>query len=496
MMGAALLAFRLGLACVFAVAGAAKLADRKGARKAAVDFGAPEALAGPLAVALPLAELAVAVLLLPAGTARWGALGALGLLAIFSAAIVLALARGRAPDCHCFGQLHSEPAGWKTLGRNAGLAGLAVFVAVGGWSDPGPGALAWIGGLEGTGILALVVGTVGVAVVAVGGWALVQGMRAYGRVLLRLERVEHALAGAGLSIGEPEEEMPAIGQTPGSEAPAFSLRDIRGRAVTLDGLLGRERPLLLLFTSPTCGPCATLMPSVVDWQREHDDALTIALVTSGDPETVRDEAVRQGLARVLIDEELAVYHDYEANGTPSAVVVSADGYIASWVASGPEWIERLVSRTLDEPDDGAAFEDEGLPVGEPAPPLVLPDLDGRQVELADLRGAEIALLFWNPDCGFCRAMHEQLLAWEAHPPADAPQLVVVCGGESEAAAKEGFGSRVLLDAEFTAGGAFAAGGTPMAVRIDADGNVASPLVAGTAAVFSLLGANGASGPDS
>jgi hypothetical protein len=36
----------------------------------------------------------------------------------------------------------------------------------------------------------------------------------------------------------------------------------------------------------------------------------------------------------------------------------------------------------------------------------------------------------------------------------------------------------------------------MAVRIDADGNVASPLVAGTAAVFSLLGANGASGPDS
>ena len=65
-MGVALLVCRLGLAAVFAVAGAAKLADRKGARRAALDFGVPKALAGPLAIAIPIAELAVAVLLLPA----------------------------------------------------------------------------------------------------------------------------------------------------------------------------------------------------------------------------------------------------------------------------------------------------------------------------------------------------------------------------------------------------------------------------------------------
>ena len=50
---------RVLLAAVFAVAGAAKLRDRPGTRQAVVDFGAPERLAGPLAVLLPLAELEI-----------------------------------------------------------------------------------------------------------------------------------------------------------------------------------------------------------------------------------------------------------------------------------------------------------------------------------------------------------------------------------------------------------------------------------------------------
>jgi hypothetical protein len=45
------------------VAGVAKLVDRPGSRLAIADFGAPSALVGPVALALPLAELAIAVLL-------------------------------------------------------------------------------------------------------------------------------------------------------------------------------------------------------------------------------------------------------------------------------------------------------------------------------------------------------------------------------------------------------------------------------------------------
>jgi peroxiredoxin len=470
---------------VFAAAGAAKLADRDGARKAAVDFGAPEALAGPLAIALPLAELAAAGLLLPESTARWGALAAFALLAVFSGAIALALARGQAPDCHCFGQLHSEPAGWKALARNGLLAGVAAFSAVAGWGDPGPSAVAWIGKLGGVEIIALALGVVALVVLAVGGWTLLHVIRAYGRVLIRLERVEQALVGAGLSLDEQEEEMPEIGHVPGTPAPAFSLRNTRGDTVTLDRLLEPGRPLVLLFTSPTCGPCAALMPTVSGWVRELADELTIALVSDGDEEAIRAEAEQHGFDHMLLDEKLAVYQSYAANGTPSAVIVSPDREIASWVASGSEWIERLVGGTVAEEEEAP---DEGLPVGEPVPDLALQDLEGRRVELAELRGSDLALLFWNPDCGFCRSMHEDLLAWEADPPAGAPALVVVSSGEAEPTAEEGFRSRVFVDSEFDAGNAFGAGGTPMAVRIDAEGKVASPLVAGPDSVLALLGA--------
>src|SRR6478672_6687391 len=117
-MDALVLIARLILGIVFVVAGVAKLLDREGSRRAVGDFGVPARLAGPLGTLLPIAEIVVALALLPAVTAWWGALGALALLVAFVAGIGVNLARGRAPDCHCFGQLHSSPAGPWTLARN------------------------------------------------------------------------------------------------------------------------------------------------------------------------------------------------------------------------------------------------------------------------------------------------------------------------------------------------------------------------------------------
>ena len=121
---------RLGLAIVFAVAGLAKLADRPGSEQALSAFGMPRLLARPGSVLLPLAELAVAVLLIPAGTATLGALGALVLLLGFSAGIMRSMARGQSPDCHCLGELHSKPVGWPMLARNATLVAASGLVLV------------------------------------------------------------------------------------------------------------------------------------------------------------------------------------------------------------------------------------------------------------------------------------------------------------------------------------------------------------------------------
>lgn len=94
----------------------------------------------------------------------------------------------------------------------------------------------------------------------------------------------------------------------------------------------------------------------------------------------------------------------------------------------------------------------------------------------------------NPSCGYCRSLHEDILSWEASPPAGAPALVIVSAGEAVGVKAEGFASQVLLDPEWTVSGALGADGTPMAVLVAADGRIASPVAGGRPAVLELLSA--------
>src|SRR5437016_4420862 len=133
-----LLVAHMMLAGVLGVAGIAKLADRAGSRQALIDFGVPALLATPLGVLLPLAELAVAGLLVAPSTAWGGAIGALGLFLLFLVGLSLTLAQGRAPACHCFGQLSSTPIGWPTLVRTALFAAISGLLV---WQGPPIGGL-------------------------------------------------------------------------------------------------------------------------------------------------------------------------------------------------------------------------------------------------------------------------------------------------------------------------------------------------------------------
>ncbi len=144
-----ILAARLLLAAIFLLAGSTKLVDPAGSRKALRDFGLPSALARPMVLLLPLLEILVAVALIPNETAWFGACGALALLGLFVIGVTVAMVRGRKPDCHCFGQLHSEPVGRQTLIRNAVLAVVAGLVVAWGRQYAGSEPWAWIGRLEG-----------------------------------------------------------------------------------------------------------------------------------------------------------------------------------------------------------------------------------------------------------------------------------------------------------------------------------------------------------
>jgi methylamine dehydrogenase accessory protein MauD len=484
-MDALLLTASIALAVVFAAAGIAKLLDRAGSRTAARAFGVPDRVAAGVAVGLSVTDLAVALFLVLSASRWWGALAALALLALFSAAVARVMARGESPDCHCFGQLHSAPAGWRTLARNAALAAVATFMVIAGRDDAGPGAFAWTRRLDGVEWLVLTLAVALAAVVAVGGYAVAHVLRSYGRVLVRLDAVEARLRDAGLALDEPD-DIPELGLSPGTPAPLFWLPTAEGDRVALGDLLAPGHPLLLVFTSPTCGPCSLLMPDVARWQREHVDELTVALVSDGDPGAIRAHATEHSLEHVLIDEELTVYAAYEANGTPSAVLISPDGAVASWLAAGSEWIESLVEQALH--GDG----EPGLRVGAELPDIRLALLDGSEATLGGLVDGPTVVLFWNPSCGFCRAMHDAVLAWQASPPLGAPSLVVVSAGSAEEVRAEGFAGTVLLDPEWAFAGAVGAQGTPMALLVDSDGRVGSPLAAGATEALALLGAREAS----
>src|SRR2546421_1467445 len=157
-MDIVLLLARLLLAIVFIVSGLAKLVDRAGSRQAMIDFGVPAQLATPFGILLPLAELALVVALIPRASAWWGALGALVLLLLFISGISYNLARGRTPDCHCFGQLHSAPVGWPTLLRNLGLVAIAGFLVWQGRVSVGPSVVNWFGALASTQRIELIAG--------------------------------------------------------------------------------------------------------------------------------------------------------------------------------------------------------------------------------------------------------------------------------------------------------------------------------------------------
>jgi thiol-disulfide isomerase/thioredoxin len=471
------LAGRLLLAAVFGVAGFSKLASVSRARDGIIEFGVPKSLATPITVALISSELAVAIVLLRSATLWYGAIGALVLLSIFSVGIAANLLRDRRPNCNCFGQLHAAPIGWPTFARNVALGAVAVLVIAYGRDAQAPAA--WTISLTATEWLSMTVVLVFLALLGVIATLLTQILRQQGRMLLRFEGIEERLG-----IGARAPAQPRAGLTPGTPAPAFTLPDLEGISRSLGYVLSAKKPALFVFSNPACGPCQALLPEIAEWRRELRDTLTIALITEDSADANRTYAPVVGADLVFMQGKREVAEAYDANGTPAAVVISADGRIASFVAQGAEAIRRLVQavRAGELPVLTSA---PPVALGEPAPDFALPTLAGGRIALAELRGAPALLLFWNQHCGFCQRMLPELRAWEANEAANAPRLIVVSDGSIEANRGLDLAATVGLDEGSRVAQAFGAKGTPMAILLDSDGRIASALAAGAQAFFAL-----------
>ena len=345
-MGMALLVSRLFLASVLAVSGVAKASDFSRTRRAVTDFGAPERASLPVALLLVLTEMVIAVALVPSSTAHLAGVGAAALLLAFIAATALAISRGRAPDCHCFGNLHTAPVGWRMVVRNVAFLSLALFIAIAGWRAGGPSATAWVGRLSAIAVVGL---CVTVVVVAAQAWFSFQLLGHYGRLLLRVQQLEEA-----------QSELPSPGLRPGSTAPSFSLTSAEGGSRALSQILAAGKPVVLVFSDPLCGPCLALLPEVRAYARAYEAHLQFVVVGRGSAEGNFEAAGLDPAMLFLVDDEDAsTWSTYGARGAPAATVIGPDGGVVLPTVMGATAIRQMIYQAVISLPAGL----EPVPVG-------------------------------------------------------------------------------------------------------------------------------------
>jgi hypothetical protein len=123
---------RLILAAVFLFAAVPKLLDPVSFARDIDNYRLlPDAAIGPLALALPVAEILIGVALLSGLYARGAAVVCGAMLVGFAAGMIQAILRGIDLDCGCFGDVAEAQVSWWTVGRNVTLLAFSICVALG-----------------------------------------------------------------------------------------------------------------------------------------------------------------------------------------------------------------------------------------------------------------------------------------------------------------------------------------------------------------------------
>lgn len=109
-----------------------------------------------------------------------------------------------------------------------------------------------------------------------------------------------------------------------------------------------DRPVLVAFVDPACGPCAGLLPHLATWTTVQQNRLAVTLISRGDVDANR--AKYSGFGTLLLQNEWEVSLAYGALATPSALVIDANGIIGSPLATGVGQITELVAHTVSAPN--------------------------------------------------------------------------------------------------------------------------------------------------
>lgn len=359
-------------------------------------------------------------------------------------------------------------------------------------------------------------------------WLLYMAVRQQGRVLISQEEIRTRLANAEALIQRLAERAtpaaaPAIAPSPapvaappalslGSAAPEFRLPDLRGRFRTLADYRGK--PAVLVFFNPDCGFCTQLAPKLGELAA---NAPQLVVMTRGDRQANRQLArTHRWKGDVLIEPNWEVATSYRTNATPTGYLVDAQGRIASTLGVGVEGVlnlTRMLNGTGDLTADAltqkqqfavenarkaglslteSRLEREGLPAGTEAPNFSLPDLNGGERTLADLRGKQVLLVFSDPGCGPCQTLAPSLEQLHQAHRDNNLAVLMVSRGDAEAnrqkVEEHQLTFPVVLQRNWEVSRDYAMFATPVGYLIDERGVIARDVAIGGDAIVRLVSA--------
>jgi methylamine dehydrogenase accessory protein MauD len=167
-------------------------------------------------------------------------------------------------------------------------------------------------------------------------WVLVLVLAAVVLALVRQLGVLHeriAPAGAlmlnrGLTVGEP--------------GPVLEVADLEGHTHQVGVARGDGRSTLLLFVSPTCPVCKTLLPAIKSSRKDERGWMDVILASDGDSSEQREFVRAQGLDGIPYVVSAALGLAYQVSRLPFAALLDEQGILrARGLVNSREHLESL-----------------------------------------------------------------------------------------------------------------------------------------------------------
>ena len=325
---------------------------------------------------------------------------------------------------------------------------------------------------------------------------LYQVLRQQGRLLLRLEALEEALAVEPPTASSNGAAARPEGIPAATPFPPFRLPDLSGREVSLEDFRGKR--VLLVHWDPRCSWCSRIASELAALQQDLARRNTqLVLVSHRGNQANQAFAAEHGFeCPILLQEESNPVQVFAPLGTPVAYLLDEKGRVAKPLALGAEEVpalareaagakKRLTSeRSLSE----SKLEREGLKPGTPAPAFALPDLEGRTVALEEYRGRRVLLVFSDPECGPCDALAPELARLDDEARDDLEIVMVTRGGVEENRRKtEEHGIRfpVVLQPRWKVSKDYGIFATPVAFLVDEEGVIPETVAKGGPEILRL-----------